>query len=97
MSGLTVQQLLCFPGFLLLVEAILFLGLGLAAPVKVVDYHANEHINDEEAHDEQVDDKERRHVLVVVLDGLLVDAHGVDAVVHGVHPAVFGGNYEQGE
>ena len=72
MSGL-FQQLLCFACFLLLVEAVLFLSLGLAAPVEVVVYHANKHINDE-----QVSEKEHRHVLVVVLDGLLVDSHGVD-------------------
>ena len=66
------------------------------APVEVLHDDTDEHVEDEEAHQEQEGDEVEKTPLVVVLSGLLVDADRIQTVVHDVHPTILGGEDEQG-
>ena len=69
---------------------LLLLLLGSAA-VEVLDNHPDEHVQDEEADEEKEGDEVDEPPFVVVLFRLLVQSHGVQTMVHDVHPAVLGG------
>ena len=59
--------------------------------MEVLDNHPDEHVQDEEADEEKEGDEVDKAPFVVVLFRLLVQSHGVQTMVHDVHPAVLGG------
>ena len=66
------------------------------AAVEVLHDDPDEHVEDEEPHQEQEGDEVEKTPLIVVLSGLLVNADRIQAVVHDVHPTILGGEDEQG-
>ena len=93
---LTPSSLLDFLGPLDGPGRSLLLLLLRAAAVEVLHDDTDEHVEDEEPHQEQEGDEVEKTPLIVVLSGLLVNPDRIQAVVHDVHPTILGGEDEQG-
>lgn len=63
--------------------------------MKVLDDHANKHIEDKESNEEEEGDEVDQSPLVEILLRLLVNPDSVQSVIHDVHPAVLGGENKQ--
>lgn len=63
--------------------------------MKVLDHHPHEHVQDEEADQEDERDEVEQPPLGVVDDGLLVQTHCVQTVVHDVNPTVPRAQHEE--
>ena len=94
---LTPSSLLDFLGPLDGPGRSLLLLLLRAAAVEVLHDDTDEHVEDEEANQEEEGDEVEKAPLIVVLSGLLVDPDSIQAVVHDVHPAIPVGEDEQGD
>ena len=65
--------------------------------MEIINDNTNKHIYNKKANHKQVDNKEQSHVFIMILDRLHVNADSIDAIIHCIHPAVFGRNNEESE